>query len=199
MDAVAESSKALFWLCVVAAVIVLILILLGPTTTTTTTTTSDTGSSGSQVGSPATVVAVPRVGATVAVAEATPTKEPCKPGQADYEAARAFNYRGVYFAANPKLRGFDKRIVVHHAIPLEVILQQPCLFTTVELNEASNLRGIPDVLNNSLHSSMLAIEWNKFWASHPKGTATRAEVIAEKDTLDAKYHLQTIAYTTFGV
>ena len=129
--------------------------------------------------------------------KATATPDPCQQTRADYDAARKFNYRGIYFATNRPLRPFDSQIEIHHRVPLEVILLHPCLFTTTELALSANLVGIPKVLGPSLHQSVLATYWNKFWSSHPN--PTRAEVEAEAVRADQLYGLSQLAYRHFGV
>jgi hypothetical protein len=127
----------------------------------------------------------------------TPTLTPYTQGQAEYDAVRAFNYRGTYFAANPKLRTNAPQIVVHHAVPIEVILRRPCLFIEAELNAAANLRGIPNRLDDTLHNSTIKKAWNEFWRTKPN--VTREEVIAEKDRLDKLYDLHDLAYKEFNL
>jgi hypothetical protein len=127
----------------------------------------------------------------------TPTATPCTQGQAEYDAVRAFNYRGAYFAANPKLRPNAPQIVVQHAVPVEVILRRPCLFSEEELNNAANMRAIPSRLDDTLHNSTIKKAWNEFWRTKPN--ATRDEVIAEKDRLDKLHDLADLAYKAFKV
>ncbi|MDW8215261.1 MAG: hypothetical protein RMJ55_17035 [Roseiflexaceae bacterium] len=114
----------------------------------------------------------------------------------EYEAARAANYRGTYFAANPALRPFARDIVVHHRVPLETLMKRPGLFTSEELNAAHNLRGIPTQLNRTLHLSEIhGSRWAEFWRIHPN--ATREQVLRFAQQLDDEYNLSNLARDFF--
>jgi hypothetical protein len=116
--------------------------------------------------------------------------------RAIYETARRVNYRGTYFAHHPRLRPFSEHIVVHHRIPLDVLLRRPGLFTAEELNAATKLRGIPVREHSHLHLSVIHRNlWDKFWTNNPH--ATREHIIAFARSIDEQYDLQNLAYKAF--
>jgi hypothetical protein len=53
-------------------------------------------------------------------------------------------YKDTFFKVYPELRG---RVWVHHAIPQTVLKKYPGLFTRMEIDAFSNLRGIPKEIN----------------------------------------------------
>jgi len=115
-----------------------------------------------------------------------------------YAAARQFNYRGEYFANNPVLRKYSDEIIVHHSIPLEVLKKRPGLFTSSELNAATNLRGIPTQLNNTLHLSEIHGQlWDNFWLENPN--ATRAEILEFAQKLEDRFNLQNLLYEYLNI
>ncbi len=114
----------------------------------------------------------------------------------DYNYYRyGFNYRGVYFADHPDLRPYAGDIVVHHRVPLDVLLKYPSEFTGEELSQAGNLEGIPLPINNQVHGSALQIEWNIFFRDNP--VATRGDILRFAQQLDERYGLPDLAHKWF--
>jgi hypothetical protein len=108
--------------------------------------------------------------------------------EATYQAARTFNYRGTFFAANSQLRRFSDDIIVHHSVPLEALKLHPGLFSADELNAATNLRAIPVIENGTLHLSEIHGQyWNQFWRDYPNATREQIEQFA--GWLDEEYNL----------
>jgi hypothetical protein len=66
------------------------------------------------------------------------------------------------------------------------------LFSEEELNAASNLRGIPEPVNNTIHQSAIQREWNEFWRRYPE--ATRQQVLEHAAWIDQQYDLDNLAY-----
>jgi hypothetical protein len=46
----------------------------------------------------------------------------------------------------------------------------PGLFTWAEIHALPNLRGIPEVINNDLHLSLLNRAWNNFYLKYPNAS-----------------------------
>jgi hypothetical protein len=85
-------------------------------------------------------------------------------------------YKDTFFKVYPELRG---RVWVHHAIPQTVLKKYPGLFTRMEIDAFSNLRGIPKEINQTLHLSFLAKAWNRFYKKYPNATRDMIEHYAD--------------------
>jgi hypothetical protein len=94
----------------------------------------------------------------------------------------ASNYRDVFFAAYPELRG---QVVVHHAIEQQILKRYPGLFTTKEIHSLGNLRGVPRSSNPDVHLSRIRRAWNEFYRSH--ATPTKQQVLDFAAELDARF------------
>jgi hypothetical protein len=86
------------------------------------------------------------------------------------------NYRDVFFKGHPELVGFEDQIVVHHAIEQQVLEEYPMLFTAGELNDLSNLRGIPKDIDNTFHKGELRKDWDSFYRKYPPGCLSRDDL-----------------------
>jgi hypothetical protein len=95
---------------------------------------------------------------------------------------RAANYRDVFFAAHPELRG---QVVVHHAVEQQILKRYPGLFTEAEIHSLRNLRGIPKTVNPDLHLSQIRRAWNEFYRTH--ASPSRRQVLDFASVLDARF------------
>ncbi|MCB9617799.1 MAG: hypothetical protein H6722_35640, partial [Sandaracinus sp.] len=92
-------------------------------------------------------------------------------------------YADTFFNAHPHLRG--QGMWVHHAIERQTVKRYPGRFTAAELDDLSNLRGVPRGVNGPLHLSAIRVEWNKFYRSHPN--ATREEIVQYAEYIDWRF------------
>ena len=94
------------------------------------------------------------------------------------------DYAETFFGAHPELRG---QVVIHHAIPQEVMKRYPGIITEEELHSLENLRGIPKRLDNTLHKSLIAREWNEFYRVNPAATMSKEKLLQEATEIDFKF------------
>jgi len=100
---------------------------------------------------------------------------------------RVEEYRDTFFNAHPHLKPDRRRIVVHHAVEQDVLKLYKGLFSATEINDISNLRGIPLRLDDSFHKGILRKEWNRFYRIHKDAPPTKQEVLDYAHALDRKY------------
>jgi RHS repeat-associated protein len=91
-------------------------------------------------------------------------------------------YRDTFFDNYPEL---EDDVVVHHAIEQQVLNNFPGLFSPEEIHSLSNLRGIPNEYNDSLHLSLIRKEWDQFYRDNP--TATRRQFFSKRTAIDKKF------------
>jgi len=102
--------------------------------------------------------------------------------KARFGYASTTNYKKTFFTAYPYLKG---QVVIHHAVPQNILKRYPGLVKPEEIHSFENLRGIPRAINDDFHASLLNSEWNHFYRENP--TATK-ELLLEKATeIDTKY------------
>jgi len=98
----------------------------------------------------------------------------------------AEDYRAAYKAANPAVNIAD--IVVHHSVPQRVLTVYPGRFTTSELDQPWNLRGVSrgtNGINSWLHLSAIAKEWNGFYKAN--ANASRQQILDFAQEIDNKF------------
>jgi len=110
-------------------------------------------------------------------------------GGASFGKAISSDYREIFFAAHPELRG---KVYVHHAVEQQVLQKFPGVVTMEEIHSLENLRGIPLDVNSTVHLSQIRVEWNNFYAPFTeRGTApSQAQLLAKATEIDAKFGLQ---------
>lgn len=96
--------------------------------------------------------------------------------------AVATDYRATFLAANPSLEG---QVVVHHAVEQQVLNRYPGVMTETEIHSLSNLRGIPNDLNSSLHLSDIRKSWNQFYRAN--STPTKQDFLNHAGSIDDQY------------
>ena len=103
--------------------------------------------------------------------------------------AAMMDYKATFFALNPSLEG---KVVIHHAVPQSVLNRYPGLITDAQLHSFENLRGIPKGLNDTLHNSWIAKEWNEFYRMNPASVMTQEKLLQKATDIDRKFgHLFT--------
>ena len=107
--------------------------------------------------------------------------------QKDFEPAKfghasTANYGNTFFAAHPYLKG---QVVIHHAVPQNVLIRYPGLVTKAEIHSLENLRGIPKAINNDFHASLIRCEWNTFYAENR--VVTKDQLLQKASEIDTKY------------
>ncbi|MCU0721098.1 MAG: polymorphic toxin-type HINT domain-containing protein [Pirellula sp.] len=73
-------------------------------------------------------------------------------------------YADTFFRAFPDLKG---AVWVHHRIEQQVLSKYPGLFTRTEIDDISNLVGIPTVVNSRIHLGLIRRAWNRFYNNYP--------------------------------
>lgn len=96
--------------------------------------------------------------------------------------ATSFDYAENFFARHPDLRG---QVWVHHAVEQQTLTRYPHALTPAQLHSYENLRGIPNDLNSRVHLSAIRKEWNEFYRSNPRATAT--DLLRKATEIDNKY------------
>ena len=71
-------------------------------------------------------------------------------------------YRKTFFEAYPNLKGED--LVIHHGIEQQVLDRFKDIFTFEEIQDITNLRGIPIEINSEVHLSKIRKIWDDFYA-----------------------------------
>ncbi len=97
-----------------------------------------------------------------------------------------FDYKEIFFTANPELRG---HVYVHHGIEQQTLTRYPGLFTDAEIHDLTNLRGIPDIYNNDIHLSQIRKTWNQFYNDYEDlgRWPTKQEVLDYRTKVDGMY------------
>lgn len=98
--------------------------------------------------------------------------------------AASLDYKATFFASHPDQIG---KVVVHHAIPQQVLKNYPNLLTEWEIHSLENLRGIPKSLDATLHKSNIAKEWNEFYRMNPASSVTKQKLIDQASAIDQKF------------
>jgi hypothetical protein len=107
----------------------------------------------------------------------------------EFAKAAMMDYKATFFALNPSLEG---KVVIHHAVPQSVLNRYPGLITDAQLHSFENLRGIPKGLNDTLHNSWIAKEWNEFYRMNPASVMTQEKLLQKATDIDRKFgHLFT--------
>jgi TPR repeat protein len=101
---------------------------------------------------------------------------------ASFGRATITSYRTTFFRAFPSLEG---EVVVHHAVPQEVMKRFPGLIHQSEMNSLNNLRGIPSALNSDLHLSKINRIWNQFYRTVP--SPTKQQLLGQATKIDNLY------------
>jgi hypothetical protein len=127
-------------------------------------------------------VAASSAAEAIETADAAVVSEEATPYRATVGKARTKNYRKTFFEAYPGLEG---EVVVHHAVPQQVLSDCPGLFTEAEIHSLENLRGIPNERNSDLHLSQITREWRRFFKVNPN--LTREQVLQKATEIDLKY------------
>ncbi|MBX2921104.1 MAG: hypothetical protein KF746_02845 [Chitinophagaceae bacterium] len=92
------------------------------------------------------------------------------------------DYRGIFFEANPELRG---QVIVHHGVEQQIEKRYPGAFTTSQVNSLENLRGINLSDNNVLHLSLIRRVWNAFYKDNPQATVD--QILEQATKIDKDY------------
>jgi len=95
------------------------------------------------------------------------------------------NYRSTFFAANPGLEG---TVRVHHAVEQQVLRLYPGVVTPSQIHSLENLRGVPNLISNSVHLSEIRKAWNELYRNHPNPTAQ--DLLDKATEIDDRYGYQ---------
>ncbi|MFN7730566.1 MAG: polymorphic toxin-type HINT domain-containing protein, partial [Pirellula sp.] len=67
-------------------------------------------------------------------------------------------YANTFFKSYPNLRG---KVWVHHRVEQQVLTKYPGLFSRADIDDVSNLVGIPNAVNSKVHLSIIRKAWNR--------------------------------------
>jgi len=81
------------------------------------------------------------------------------------------SYADTFFKSFPNLRG---KVWVHHKVEQQVLTKYPGLFSRADIDDLSNLVGIPNAVNSKVHLSLIRKAWNRFYDNYPN--ASRADI-----------------------
>jgi hypothetical protein len=85
-------------------------------------------------------------------------------------------YADTFFKLFPNLRG---KVWVHHRVEQKVLRKYPGLFSRADIDNLSNLVGIPKAVNSKVHLSIIRKAWNRFYDNYPNASRSDIEHFAK--------------------